>query len=320
MLQSRAVAFLIVLGISATASGCAGDESRPPPVSKASSPTDILELAAEADGAGSDSITISGTTNLPDGALLNIHADRVSTWVSESVERFFTVGIGSASVESGTFEAEVALDDRSFVDFEKVSGEVISRLDARVEVTVTFDPSNSMQPDDVVTQVGGARGSFLASSEQLSVFGSETDSPINQLEVVFREEVPFAYLDELPGNPLIVNSTDDSVREASEAAGDQELAKKAVVAAAGGIFAWQLHFSRPLRSVGPLYRLARVGGKRLPPEVTLALPYPASDTLGPWCVEAEVNGVVWYYLYDDPDHSYFGRPEGKHSGECPAPK
>jgi hypothetical protein len=160
-------------------------------------PAIVYNLSAGASGISTDTLDVAGTTNLPNGALLSVVVERIFVSRGESEERFYRIATTSTSVKDGKFSIQVKVNDKSFLNFEKASGDVISSLDNNVQVTVTFDPKASNQPSAVVSSVG-SNGEKLESSPQKTVFGSLTKNPVNQLSVEIKTPLSFPYSDQLP--------------------------------------------------------------------------------------------------------------------------
>jgi hypothetical protein len=164
---------------------------------EASRPDVVYNLVATASGIDENNIKLTGTTNLPDDSLLNVIVERIFVWQGESESRSFRIATSSTTVKNGAYDVQIKVDDKKFLDFQKVSSEVISNLDNNVRVTVTFDPTADNQPASIV-KIVGAKGEKLESSPQKDVFGSLTNDPINHLNVELKTALPFPYSDQLP--------------------------------------------------------------------------------------------------------------------------
>ena len=116
-------------------------------------------------------------------------------WKGENIERFYTVATDAAVVDNATYKIELTIDDRDFLEFQEVSGEIIKELNENVEVSVVFRP-NKQQKN--VVDIIGSKGQKLDSSPQKEVFGSATSNPINTLNIEFRTRLPFPFMNELP--------------------------------------------------------------------------------------------------------------------------
>jgi hypothetical protein len=155
----------------------------------------IYELSGEAESISSNKIVVEGKTNLPNNSILDIVISRISIWEGENMERFFIVASDDAIVNNGNYRIELTIDDREFLEFEKVSDEIIKELNENVEVSVVFYPNK--QPKNVVDMVG-SNGQKLNSSPQKKVFGSATSNPANTLDIEFRTKLSFPFMNELP--------------------------------------------------------------------------------------------------------------------------
>lgn len=176
---------------------------------KAANENIVYTLSAEGKSVSKDRIEISGTTNLPDGSLLDIGVDRISISVGKDEEEFFSVGADYSTVKNGNYKIELTTNDKKFLDFEKASDDQIKKLYDEVEISVLFDPSSKKQPQSVVGIVG-QNGEKLESSPNKKVFGSLTSNPVNELIVKNRVKSPFPYINELSGNIIATNNSGGS--------------------------------------------------------------------------------------------------------------
>ena len=96
----------------------------------------VYEIKAEAKAINSNTIAVSGETNLPDGSVISVVINRISIWHGEDEERFFRVGFANLKVQNKKFSGEISVDDKKFLEFEKVSGEFIKELNDNVEVVI----------------------------------------------------------------------------------------------------------------------------------------------------------------------------------------
>lgn len=195
-----AFAFLIVFGLTTPATPTKNTDQQKTQESPKEQPkaeVTIYELKAEANATSKDTVEVKGTSNLPDGSIVSVVINRISIWQGEDEERFFRAGFANVTVKDKKFSTSITVDDKKFLEFEKVSGEFIKELNENVEVVFNFDPSSELQPKSVV-EIIGAKGEKLENSPQKDVFGSLTSNPINQLEVEIRTKLPFPYTKELP--------------------------------------------------------------------------------------------------------------------------
>lgn len=174
-----------------------------PPLVQVSTTTYALSVSAKA--LGPDSVEVSGQTNLPDGAVIEILSRRILTMVGEDDERFPFPGSGSVTTEvkNGIYVAKITMDDRKLVDFLKVAApeSIVKKFDPNIEIEATFHPrrtNDSFSQSASVLSIVGANGENLASSPQKKVFGSATATPSNYLEAVIRIPLPFLYPDQIP--------------------------------------------------------------------------------------------------------------------------
>lgn len=138
-------------------------------------------------------IQVEGSTNLPDGAIIDITANRTvllngDTQISGSSEGR---GIEKATVSGGKFNTEVALNDEAFKEWKEAVGEEITEVDPTVEVSILFNPEreNPTQPLNIIELIG-SQGEALSNSPQLDQFGSQTNNPKNRLELHLETLLP----------------------------------------------------------------------------------------------------------------------------------
>jgi hypothetical protein len=155
----------------------------------------VYVLEAEAKSVN-NAIDIKGTTNLPEGSILEVSANRMFVFSGESDTRHGLQGRGYQNVKAtkGEFKTTIKLDDKKFLDFIKASGETIT-LNPNLNVEVVFNPRQNQTPDTLA--IVGENGEQLETSSSKKVIGEATIQPYNTLE--FRTEVPlaFPYLDQL---------------------------------------------------------------------------------------------------------------------------
>lgn len=147
----------------------------------------MYSIEFEAAGQGA-SVSLTGTTNLPDGAIISIGAARAHHLAGEDDIRAVGAGDQDAIVQGGAFSATLALDESDLLiavgtqDFE----DQVDQLDRHLTVCAEFQTGVDLdgvprQPENVAGVVG-TFGEALATSPQLNVFGSATDHPSNWLE------------------------------------------------------------------------------------------------------------------------------------------
>ncbi len=169
-------------------------ETEPP---KQVEPEIIYNLTASANAVSKSVIEITGTSNLPDGALLNIIAERRFISRGESEERSFRTATSSVSISSGAFSIQITIDDGKFLTYVTKTNEKVSTVNNNISLEVIFDPKAENQPSRIVSIVG-ANGEKLENSSQKYVFGSLTKTPVNRLHVEMETLLPFPYSDQLP--------------------------------------------------------------------------------------------------------------------------
>lgn len=141
-------------------------------------------LQANATVASDGKISVTGTSNLPNGSLLDVNAMRLITFKGDTEERESLEGMGieKASVFNGSFNTVVSLNNDAFSAWSIASGDEVQSVSDNIHVKIIFDPKrqNPAQNDDVLTAVG-SQGENLASSPQRSELGGKTNNPYNQL-------------------------------------------------------------------------------------------------------------------------------------------
>lgn len=141
-----------------------------------------------------NTIKVSGTSNLPNGTILDVTANRMVVFKGESEERGTLEGRGTskASVFNGAFTTNVSLINSSFANWLNSAGDEVSKVSSNVTVKVTLDPKrvNPAQNSDVLTAIG-SNGEQLASSPNKKVVGERTNTPTNQLETTLTVSLPY---------------------------------------------------------------------------------------------------------------------------------
>ena len=145
----------------------------------------------------SNTILVTGKTNLPDGALVSIEATQAFRFKRESDIRASSVAAANATVENGMFVTTVGPLDYGdiTVGLEPGVGDPdygpIALVDNAVTVCAqlqTGEDYNGVprQTDDAVQEALGPSGENLKSSPQATEFGSSTPTPAYWLEVLSR--------------------------------------------------------------------------------------------------------------------------------------
>lgn len=196
------VIFIVVTIINATTGNGKSTNGNQPAQQKTDKKSITYTLSAKADATGQDMLYVNGATNLPNGAIFNIDVKRIIVFSDETEKRFYDVADKKTTAKKGNYNAQVKVNDKKLLDFAQsisqgTAGHVITKLDSKVQVTVTFNPKQQGQPQNVVKAVGKS-GENLANSPQKSVFGSLTEHPVNQLEVLLKTPLEFPYSSQLP--------------------------------------------------------------------------------------------------------------------------
>lgn len=213
-----AIAVLIALGaIGSLAGGPNGGDTAPSgsptqadaasntPAATSESPTVAFTLSVTATPQGSSDLGVAGETNLPDGAVIEIRGSRAFHNKGEDDIRSTNVGEQTATVTGGRFEATLSLDESNLlVNVGTGAGEdVIDQIDRDLTVCAQFqtglDLDGQPRQPSSVSDIVGANGEALATSPQMTVFGSATDHPANWLEVLKDVGLPSPLLDDITG-------------------------------------------------------------------------------------------------------------------------
>ena len=114
-----------------------------------------IDAKAEVD---SNRIKVSGTSNLPNGAILDVTAQRMVVLKNETEEVASLKGMGveKASVFDGTFTTSVTPLDSDFRAWLGAVGDEVTSIGPNVLITVRFDPARSQpsQKEEVLSTVG----------------------------------------------------------------------------------------------------------------------------------------------------------------------
>lgn len=164
----------------------------------------VYRLEGQAKAKLPDTVQVSGSTNLPNGSMIEVVVNRIYTYHGEDEEQTGFVGVAETTVRNGQYDASVMVDDKEFLDIQKVSGFFIKNFNENVEVVISFRPIKAQSSD--VLKIVGPNGEKLASSPQKQIIKvlPELDSPVkelisqNILEIKSRIKLPFPYTDELP--------------------------------------------------------------------------------------------------------------------------
>jgi hypothetical protein len=154
-------------------------------------------LIADGSATGVSTVRVTGSTTLPDGAVVTIAAFRPFTWVGETEEQRYAAGDISIVVTAGTFTTDLTLDDAAFWGFLDAEGREVAATPGDALVEVRFTPGSALQPPEVQAAYGedgaGLRGSPQEAVEDLG------GTAVTQLLTTFRTPVPLAP-DPTPGD------------------------------------------------------------------------------------------------------------------------
>ena len=145
----------------------------------------------------SNTILVSGRTNLPDGAVVSVNASQAFRFKRESDTRASRVAGANVTVEDGKFVTTLGPLDYGdiTVGLERGVGDSeygpIALVDNAVTVCAVLPTGEDLdgvphQPDDAVQEALGPFGENLKSSPQAEEFGSLTPTPSYWLEVLRR--------------------------------------------------------------------------------------------------------------------------------------
>lgn len=211
--QKLVVGGVVVVGLIAL-----GNSAEPRQPEPAASPTIAPTIAAgttsptpgaiyslQIEGRVSDraSVSVTGTTNLPDQAVIELSASRAMHNAGEDDIRAVSAAHEPVTVGGGQFSGTLTLDESALLIFVGTGpGEdTIDTIDSDLTVCAQFQTGTSLggeqiQPPSVIAIVG-PYGEALATSPQVYVFGSATDNPSNWLEVMIDVPLKSPVLDEL---------------------------------------------------------------------------------------------------------------------------
>jgi len=145
----------------------------------------VYTLEAKAEVGNDGKILVSGTSNLPNGSLLDVSVNRMVMFNGETEEKATLEGRGveKASVWDGQFNTTVAPLDSTFSTWLASVGDEVAKVGSNVQVVVTFNPKRAQPAQkDEVLQVVGSEGENLNTSPQKKVIGDRSDNPWTQLE------------------------------------------------------------------------------------------------------------------------------------------
>ncbi len=154
---------------------------------------------------GSSGLKVTGETNLPDEAVIEVLGSRAFHNEGEDDIRSTNVGEQTATVTAGRFEASLTLDESNLLlNVGTGAGEdIIDQVDRDLTVCAQFrtglDTNEQPRQPAAVSGVVGANGEALATSPNVTVFGSATDHPANWLEVQNDLGLPSPLLEDITG-------------------------------------------------------------------------------------------------------------------------
>lgn len=150
--------------------------------------TSTYAIAIEAEP-NSNGVSLTGTTNLPDGAVITLSASRAFRNRGEGDIRAISADHYDVTVTAGAFTGLLALDESDLLVLVGTGpGEsIIDQIDSGVTVCADFETGTGFdgtprQPPSVVALIG-ANGEAIATSPQVYIFGSATSNPAYWLEV-----------------------------------------------------------------------------------------------------------------------------------------
>jgi hypothetical protein len=174
--------------------GCGGTHSTSGPTTlTATPPAAPYKINLHARASGVRVIRVTGTTNLPDRAVLVLSASRAFRNAYEHDVRAVNAAGAHVTVSDGRFSGVLRLNERLLL-LGIAGGKVdptmgpVAKVDSAVTVCVDFETGKdnagkTNQPDPSVRSAVGEFGERLRNSPQRTVFGSLTPNPENWLEV-----------------------------------------------------------------------------------------------------------------------------------------
>lgn len=171
-----------------------------------------IEVRGEPNGNG---VSVTGTTNLPEGAVVTLSASRAFRNMGEEDIRAVSADRYDVTVAAGTFAGLLALDESDLLVFVGTgpADDTIDTIDRDVTVCAQFQTGTDLldgiprQPESIVAVVG-PNGEAVATSPQVYVFGSATANPAYWLEARIDVTLASAELDALTAKQ---NSAPDEV-------------------------------------------------------------------------------------------------------------
>lgn len=155
-------------------------------------------------------IKVTGSTNLPDGARVEVAAARMFRYAKERDVRASPIGSGrpptasQATVAGRSFTVDVPLDEHTLpVGVPDPYAGPIHEVDPSVTVCAVFRTGRDAvsrkweQPDPRVRAEVGPSGEHLKGSPRVSVFGSLTKNPSLMLEALTRVRHPVTVMDQI---------------------------------------------------------------------------------------------------------------------------
>ena len=211
----RWIALLLLSGVLLTAAACGDDEAAtdetptptqaveatdtqappeptdtqaPPEPTDTPAPSVTYTMDFSVSAAGGARIDVSGTANLPDGALIRVSASRAFRNQGEADVRVVGIAQNDVTVTGGEFSTSLRLDESDLLAVVAGGFDMIEIVSQGVTVCAEFATGEDFdgrqrQPNPSVVEAVGPFGERLADSPQLMVFGSATANPSNWLEV-----------------------------------------------------------------------------------------------------------------------------------------
>lgn len=154
----------------------------------------IYTIEAKAEKKNDSNITVSGTSNLPNYALLTLEARRqvLMSDDTELREALSSQTTSKASVFEGKFVTDILLPDTNTKKQIALAPELYKSVSDELIIVISFNPLREQPAQNKeVLQILGAKGENLLTSPQLSTVGAKTDNPYHTLETRIKIQIPY---------------------------------------------------------------------------------------------------------------------------------
>ena len=199
---------MIPVALMLALTGCSGSE--PQQVSPPPSRAEPFTLAVTPTPKF-DTVSVNGTSNLPDGTIVTVQLSRNVTFEGEDARSFHAGGEG-VPVRAGKFRADIDLDERLMTSsvIDQSSFGPLETISDTVSVCAQVRPNkeNETHQPEHVQQALGDNGANLASSPQTKKFGGGY-----WLEVISSADLPSPSLGAIEAELGEVKTVTDSAKD-----------------------------------------------------------------------------------------------------------